>query len=369
MIPVSRPDLNADDAAAVHEAVVSSFVAGGPQLAEFEAAVAARCGRRYGVAVNNGTTALVAAVAALGLPKGSRVMVPAFTIVSAAYAIVSNGHTPVFVDVDPETWNVHLPAVEAALARGIDAAVLVETYASAPPMSRLVQVLDQAGVPVIEDAAEGFGGAESDRPFGSFGSMSTLSFYANKLITTGEGGMVLADDERLVQRLRSLRNLHFDAGRTFIHSELSGNFRLSNLQAALGLSQLRRADAFYQHRQRLFEISAELLRDLAPRVSLQRRPDAIRSSYWVFPVLIDESVGLSAESCIAQLHEAGVEARHFFYPLNRQPALGPASSTDSEVSFRLWRSGLYLPLGNGISEDEVRQSASAFRQLIRGSVG
>lgn len=364
MIPVCRPDLNDKDAQAVAAVVNSTFVAGGPELGAFELGVAARCERRYGVGVTNGTAALLLSLRALNLPPGSRVLIPAFTIVSSLYAVAANGHVPVIADVNEQTGNVDLPTMRRIIRDGVDAAIVVETYASAPPMAEISQLLQEYNVPMIEDAAEGFGGSEERRVFGSFGDMSILSFYANKLITTGEGGAILTNDLTYWERLRYLRNVCFDQDRKFIHQEYSGNYRMSNLQAALGLSQLQRVDAFYAHRRRLYQLYLSLLDKLEPFIQTQMIPPRVESSYWVFPIVLKERTGFTAVEFIQQLKEHGIEARHFFYPLDRQPCLGSQVAPTCKVSYKLWRQGLYLPLGNGISEEEVETSAAVVRKIL-----
>jgi perosamine synthetase len=367
MIPVCRPDLSAGDVQAVAEIVGSTFVAGGPEIAKFELEVATRCHRRYGIAVTNGTSALVLAVRALNLPPGSRILIPSLTIVSSLYAVVSNGHLPVFVDVNEETWNVEISDIRRIARDGLAAAIIVETYSSAPSMREISKLLKQERIPMIEDAAEGFGGSEDGQPFGSFGDISILSFYVNKLITTGEGGMVLTDDPDVCERLRSLRNLFFDRDRRFIHAEYSGNYRMSNLQAALGLSQLQRIDNFYAHRRHLYRLYLSLFSELEPFIQTQLIPLNIESSYWVFPIVLREGVGYEAADFIKLLKNHGVEARHFFYPLDRQPCLGAGASQQSEVSYKVWTRGLYLPLGNGITEEEARTAAHVVRELLARS--
>lgn len=364
MIPVTRPALNDSDARAVANAVMVTFVAGGPAGEIFESKVAEYCGREFGVGVTSGTAALVLAVRALGLPPGSKVLLPAFTIVSSLYAVVENGHVPVIIDVDPLTWNADLESVQRAVQGGVDAAILVQTYASAPPMLEIVEYLADANIPVIEDAAEGLGGAQSGRRFGSFGELSILSFYANKLITTGEGGMVLTDDPVYAERVRASRNLFFDSDRRFIHSEFGGNFRLSNLQATLGISQMDRVDEFYAHRRMLYKRYLELLAGLDGHIQFQRVPSGFSSSYWVFPILLTEAAGFNAIEFIAELRQREIESRHFFYPLDRQPALEGKIDPHSETSCRLWQRGLYLPLGNGTTEEEVEISAATVRQIL-----
>jgi perosamine synthetase len=231
-------------------------------------------------------------------------------------------------------------------------------------MRELEQYFRQKGVAMIEDAAEGFGGDEQGRPFGSFGEMSVLSFYGNKLITTGEGGMVLTNDDHLYSRLCALRNLFFDAERRFIHAELCGNHRMSGCQASLGLSQIKRINLFLEHRRTLYSLYLDLLNDITDSVNFQCIPDSIRSSCWVFPIFLKESVPMDASQFISAAKSMGIEMRNFFYPLDRQPFVAKKLSASSEVSYLLSKRGLYLPLGNGISIVEVHRVADVVKTLL-----
>jgi perosamine synthetase len=363
-IPVSRPKITKEDVNSVQEAVASTYIAGGSFIPRFESALAKYCDRQYGVAVTNATSALYLAVKALSLPPKSRILVPSFTIISVLQSVILNGHVPVFADVDPKTWNISLKSVQKALRKNIAAAIMVETYASAPPMKEIQILLKRKKVFLIEDAAEGFGGSDGGRPFGSFGTMSILSFYANKLITTGEGGMILTDNKLLYDRLYSLRNLCFDSNRTFIHKEISGNYRMTNIQAALGLSQLKRIKASYEHRKKLYHLYLQYLAFLSKNeISFQEIPSGIESSYWVFPIIFQNYTFLKKKKLMERLLEKGIETRHFFYPLDRQPVL-PCKTESKSVSYHLWQKGLYLPLGNGITEREVEVSAKMLIKLL-----
>ena len=194
--------------------------------------------------------------------------------------------------------------------------------------------------------------------------MSVLSFYGNKLITTGEGGMVLTNDDHLYSRLCALRNLFFDIERRFIHAELCGNHRMSGCQASLGLSQIKRIDIFLEHRRTLYSLYLDLLGDVTEFVDFQCIPDSICSSCWVFPILLKESVPIDAPQFISAAQNMGIEMRNFFYPLDRQPCVTKKLSPSSEVSYLLSKRGLYLPLGNGISVAEVRRVADAVKTLL-----
>ena len=363
MIPVSRPAIDRSDIEYVKRVMRDTFVTGGPQIAEFEEKIAGYCGRKYAVTVTNATSALAIAVRALKLTPKSKILVPSFTIVSLIHAIIINGNKPVIIDLDPNTWNESLKQLREAIKKDIKAAIIPQTYSSAPPMLEISELLKRSGVMLIEDAAEGFGGSYNGKKFGSFGDISILSFYANKLITTGEGGMILTDDKKIHDQCLSFRNLCFDKDRRFIHSDLSGNYRMTNLQAALGLAQFKRINMFYRHREKLYQMYIKLLSPFyGKQIAFQQIPKVIESSYWVFPILLlDEKH--TADQIISQLNEKGVEARHFFYPLERQPFI-KEKYIPCPVSLNLWKYGIYLPLGNGIAENEVERSSQALLDIL-----
>lgn len=364
-IPVSRPAIDKTDIRNVALTVKSTYIATGPSISEFESRIAQYCGRKYAVAVTSGTSALLLALKALNLPPKSKVLVPTFTIVSALYAILLCDCVPVFTDVNGKTWNIDDALLEEYIKKDIKAAIIIQTYASSPPMEKVSTLLKRHNIPMIEDTAEGFGGEENGKKFGSFGRLSILSFYANKLITTGEGGMILTDEKKMHERLCNLRNLFFDQERKFIHKELSGNYRMTNFQAALGLSQLKQIFSFYNHRHLLYLRYLELLGDLTEYIQFQYIPKKVKSSYWVFPILLRERANYNATEFIEVLGKKGVEARHFFYSLDKQPFLETEYRINAKISYNLWRNGLYLPLGNGITRKEVETVCRIVRKFLK----
>jgi perosamine synthetase len=248
MIPVNEPLLGDRELEYVTECVRTGWVSSaGRFIEEFEQKWAAYCARKYGVAVSNGTAALQLAVATLGFRLGDEVIMPTFTIISCSLAAVYAGGVPVLVDSDPRSWTMDVNQIARKITPRTKAIMPVHIYGHPADMDPILELADCNGLAVIEDAAEAHGaeylvGRDGREPVwhrcGSFGILSCFSFYANKLITTGEGGMVLTDDVELADKARSLRNLCFQPGRRFYHDELGFNFRITNLQAALGLSQL-----------------------------------------------------------------------------------------------------------------------------------
>ena len=272
MIPVNEPQLGERELEYISECVRTGWVSsGGRFIHEFEEGWAAYCGRRYGIAVSNGTAALQLAVACLGLKPGDEVILPTFTIISCALAVIYNGGVPVVVDSEPRTWCLDAHQVEEKITSRTRAIMPAHIYGHPVDMDPLLDLAERYGLAIIEDAAEAHGAeylCQRDTPdpvwrrCGSFGTMSCFSFYANKLITTGEGGMVLTDDPQLAEKARSMRNLCFQSDRRFYHEALGYNFRLTNLQAALGLAQLERMDQIVAHKRWIGHEYTRHLRDI-----------------------------------------------------------------------------------------------------------
>ena len=360
----------------VLDCVTSGWVSSsGRYITEFEEGWAAYCGRRYGIAVSNGTAALEAAVASLELEPGDEVILPTFTIISCVVAVLSAGATPVLVDCDPETWCMNVDDVAAHVGPRTRAIMPVHIYGHPVDMDPVLEIADRHRLAVIEDAAEAHGaeyctnhGSSDDvwQKCGGFGTLSTFSFYANKLITTGEGGMVLTDDVALAERLRSYRNLGFGQTRRFEHEDMGRNLRLTNLQAALGVAQLERIDAAVAHKRWMAEQYAERLREL-PGLQLPIERPWARSVYWMYGVVLDAESGIDAEALSGQLHERGVETRPFFLGMHEQPVLrrlGLFKGESYPIAERIARQGLYLPSGLTLTEDQIDHVAAALEEAL-----
>jgi len=269
-IPVNTPLLDGNERKYLLECLDTGWISSeGPFIKQFEERFAARVGRKYGVAVSNGSVALDAAVMALGFGPGDEVILPSFTIISCAAAIVRAGAVPVVVDSDPHTWNMTAEGVAAAMTPKTKAIMVVHIYGLPVDMDPILVLAAKHGLKIIEDAAEMHGQTYRGRPCGSFGEISTFSFYPNKHVTTGEGGMILTDDLALAEKCRSLRNLCFQARKRFVHDELGWNFRMTNLQAALGVAQLETLDAHVAKKREMGRRYDKLLANLP---DLQRPP-------------------------------------------------------------------------------------------------
>lgn len=372
-VPVNRPLLGGNERAYLLECIDSGWISSeGPFVERFETAFAEKVGRRFGVAVANGSGALDIAVAALGIGPGDEVIMPTFTIISCAASVVRAGAKPILVDSDPVSWNMDVGAIEARITPATRAIMPVHIYGLPVDMGPLLDIARRHGLRVIEDAAEMHGQNWRDRPCGAFGDVSTFSFYPNKHITTGEGGMVVTDDADLAEALRGLRNLCFKPGRRFVHDALGWNYRMTNLQAALGLAQLERLDAHVVRKREIGALYNRLLAD-APGLTLPATADAnAESVYWVYGLVLDDAVPFDAAEMMARLAQAGIGTRPFFWPMHEQPvfrAMGWYEGEHHPVAERIARRGFYLPSGLGTTDAEIERAAHATKAILTEALG
>jgi perosamine synthetase len=366
VIPVNEPIIGAAERAYVAEALETGWISSsGRFIDEFESGFAHYCGRRHGVAVANGTVALQLAVACLGLEPGDEIIMPSFTIVSCALAALYNGAVPVLVDADPETWCMDTAQVEAKITARTKAIMPVHIYGHPVDMDAIDGIARRHGLFVVEDAAEAHGATWGGRRCGSFGDMSCFSFYANKIVTTGEGGMVLTDDDDLAALARSKRNLCFGESRRFVHEGLGYNFRMTNLQAAVGVGQLERIEEVLA---RKGQVAARYSAGLAglPLALPIERPRAA-NVYWMYGVVLDDGVEFDAATFAARLAERGVQTRPFFVGMHEQPVFrtrGLFSGERYPVTERISARGLYMPSGQAITDGQVDEVISAVRDVF-----
>jgi perosamine synthetase len=356
MIPVCEPLIGDREIELVLDCLRSGWVSSaGQYLERFETEWAATCGMAHGIAVSNGTTALDIAVRLLNLQPGDEVIMPTFTIISCAQAIVAHGGLPVLVDSDPHTWQMDVTQIAAKITPRTKAIMVVHIYGHPADMDPLLHLANEHNLMVIEDAAEVHGAEYKGRKCGGLGDISTFSFYANKLITTGEGGMLLTRRNDLAERARSLRNLCFQPSRRFYHEELGYNYRLTNLQAALGCAQLERLDQIVTQKRHMAQLYGEKLAKLSC-LELPIEKDWAKNVYWVYGIVLKEETGLTAHDLAQRLAENGVQTRPFFLGMHEQPAFqkkGLFSDESYPVAERLARQGLYLPNGLTLQNEQI----------------
>ena len=368
VIPVFEPQLLESDIEGVAAALRRGEISGtfGESIPRFEAEFAEFVGARHGVAVTSGTTALQLAVAAAGIGRGDEVLVSASTNIATAVACVHEGAVPVPVDSESSTWNLDLELAETLITERTRAIMPVHLFGHPVDMDAVAELAERHGLMVIDDAAEAHGAEVRGRRVGSFGDMTCWSFYANKIITTGEGGMVTTDDDALAARMRSLRNLAYGRKERLVHDAVGFNFRMTGLQAALGLSQLERIEETIAAKRRLAQTYGELLSNVPEIVRPAEAPWA-RHVYWMYGVLLADDVDRSREDVAARLRERGVDTRTFFCPMNMQPALHGTPGfrrLQCPVAERMWERGLYLPSTPTLSGVELAEVVSALQEAI-----
>ena len=368
-VPVNEPLLDGNERHYLLECIDSGWISSeGPFVQRLEDGMAHRIGRRHAVAVCNGSAALEAAVAALDLGPGDEVILPTFTIISCAAAVVRAGAVPVLVDCNPATWNMDVAQVADAITPRTRAIMAVHVYGLPVDMDPLLELARRHGLKIIEDAAEMHGQTYHGRSCGSLGDISVFSFYPNKLVTTGEGGMLLTDNDALAGRCRALRNLCFQPQRRFVHEELGWNLRMSNLQAAVGVAQLERLDEFVERKRRMGRRYSERLQDLAGVKLPLGRTDAAENVYWVYGVVLDESVPFDAAEAMRRLTTSGIGTRPFFWPMHEQPVflkMGLFKNQSYPVAERLARRGFYLPSGLALTDEQIDRAANALREVVQ----
>lgn len=366
MIPVNEPLLGAAEAANVAECMSTGWISSaGRFIDDFEQQWAAYCDMKHGVAVSNGTVALQLAVAVLDLKPGDEIIMPSFTIVSCALAAVHNGAVPVLVDSDPETWCMDVAQVEAKITSRTRAIMPVHIYGHPVDMDPLRALAAAHDLVIIEDAAEVHGATYKGRRCGGLGDISCFSFYANKIITTGEGGMLLTNDDRIAERARSMRNLCFRSDRRFWHTEVGFNFRLTNLQAAIGVAQVARIGEFLALKRAMAAGYAKGLVGLPLQLPVER--EWATNVYWMYGVVVDESTGMNAGDVAVALNERGVQTRPFFIGMHEQPVFHDRGLFVGErypVAERLARQGLYLPSGLALTREQQVETIAAVREVL-----
>jgi perosamine synthetase len=376
MIPVNEPLLSEQDLAYVAECVRTGWVSSaGRFIDEFEQRWAKYCGRRFGVTVSNGTAALQLAIACLGLRPGDEVIIPTFTIISCALAVIYNEGVPVLVDSEPRTWCMDVSQIEQKITPRTRAIMPVHIYGHPVDMDPILDLADSHGLAVIEDAAEVHGAEYLSRRdtryatwrrCGGFGALSCFSFYANKLVTTGEGGMVLTDDPELAEKARSLRNLCFKAERRFYHESLGFNFRLTNLQAALGLAQLERIDEIVARKRWMGQEYTHRLKGIKG-LQLPAEESWARSVFWMYGVVLSKEIPMDAREFAQKLREHGVDTRPFFLGMHEQPVFhqrGLFMGNEYPVANWLADRGLYLPSGLALTENQVEEVCNAVHEVL-----
>lgn len=358
-IPVNEPLLNGNEKKYLCECIDTGWISSeGPFVKEFEQKLSATVGRKYGIAVSNGTAALEVAVQALGIMEDDEVIMPAFTIISCAMAVTKLGAVPVLVDSDIYDWNMNVDEIEAKITNKTKAIMIVHIYGLPVQVDKILELAKKYSLWVIEDAAEMHGQTYNGKPCGSFGDISTFSFYPNKHITTGEGGMVVTDDKELAERCRELRNLCFRKDVRYVHDEISDNYRFTNLQAAVGLAQLERLDEFVEKKREMGRYYTEKLQNIKGLQLPIASTSYAENIYWVYGLVLKDNIKIENREIQKLLADEGIGSRTFFWCMHEQPVYRQAGLFKNEHyknAEYLARKGFYIPSGLALTKEQMDQ--------------
>jgi len=355
LIPVCEPTLTGNEMKYVQQAIETNWISSaGSFIRDFEAQFAAECGVKYGIACANGTVAMHLAMATLGLEPGDEVIIPTFTMIATANAVTYCGAKPVLVDMEPEYWQLDLNQVADKITPRTKAIVPVHIYGHPTDMDGLMALGRQHGIAVIEDAAEAHGAEYKGRRTGGLGDAAGFSFYGNKIITTGEGGMVTTNNREIAKLAWNLRDHAFSTERHFWHKYVGFNYRMTNLQAAVGLAQVEQLDRFVnERRQNAFEYNCRL--HGIPGIITPREAPWAKNVYWMYGILVDAAAyGMNRDQLRQVLADHGIETRTFFIPMHCQPVYWQQYKGERyPVAEALCRDGFYLPSATSLSLDEI----------------
>lgn len=370
MIPVCEPTLKGNELEYVKDCLKTGWISSqGKYIDQFEKKFSEYCGVSHGISCSNGTAALHLALASLGIGPGDEVILPTFTMIASCNAILYAGAKPVLVDSELETWNLDINQIEEKITPKTKAIMVVHTYGHPVDMDKVKALAEKHSLFIIEDAAEAHGAEYKGKKAGSLGDISAFSFYANKIISSGEGGMVLTNSEKLAERAGKLRN-HFFGQPRFLHQDMGYNYRLTNIQAAIGLAQLEKIDEFVEARRKNAALYNQLLKNISGIIT---PPEAswAKNVYWMYGLLIEEKFGLSMPQLREELFKKGIDTRTFFIGMHHQPVYQksdprfPDISGNYPCSDRLEKSGLYLPSSSSLTEAQIKHITETICSLKR----
>lgn len=369
-IPIAGPWITEKEIAYVTDAVACAWYDDANKFhAQFEQRFAAHCRRRRAVSLPSCTSGLHLALLALGVGPGDEVIVPDATWIASAAPVVYVGATPIFGDIDAQSWCLCPAAFEALITPRTKAAIVVDLYGAMPDWDRLTEIAGRNGIALIEDAAEAVGSTWRDRPAGSFGNMSAFSFHGSKTLTTGEGGMLVLDDEHLFERVLRLRDHGRAPGDTmFFNAEVGWKYKMSSMQAALGLAQLERIDELVAKKR---EIYSWYRAELADWNGGTLNPDilGLHNSYWMTTIVLEPAFGLTKDVLVPALRQQGVDVRPFFYPLSGLPAFqaspqAAAARVRNNNTYAVTPYGINLPSALALERPDVVAACSALRTVV-----
>ena len=366
MTPIWEPWLGAKERLLLNECVRTGWVSSqGSFVGDFESAFAGYCGVEHGVATANGTAALHLALACLDIGPGDEVIVPTLSFIATANPVTYCGAKPVFVDSLADTWNLDPAAVAKAVTRKTRAIIPVHLYGHPAHMDELLAIAHRHGLHVIEDACEAHGGEYRGAKVGSLGTIGCFSFYGNKIITTGEGGMLVTNDRSIAAQARLLRDHGMSKNKKYWHPQIGFNYRMTNLQAALGVAQMERIERVVVRKRRIARVYSSLLKDVQG-ITLPTEATWAKHVYWLYTVLIEDRFKISRSKLIQKLAERGIEARPTFYPITSMPPYRNNGNHKFSVAERISKRGLSLPSSPLLKKGRIREICAVFREIADG---
>ena len=365
IIPVNRPVIGLYEKKFLLDAFNKNQLTSGSYLSKFEKKFATIHNKKYGISVSNGTAALEVALKSLNLKKNSEVIIPSFSIISTALCVVKNNLKPVFVDCDLKTWNVTFAEIKKKITKNTSAIIVTHIYGLSVDMKKIIEIAKKKKIKIIEDAAEVIGLKYKNRLCGSYGDISTFSFYANKHITTGEGGMILTNDKDLYNKCNSLKNLCFKKSyyERFVHEDIGWNYRMSNIQAAIGLGQLKNIKAIVKKKIETGNYFYNKIKEIPHLILQTNKTEYSENIYWVFGIVLTGKYRNKKNEIMKKLLDLGVETRPFFYPMHKQKFLNK-KRIDLPNSEYISKNGFYIPSGLGLKKNEIKYVVKCLKEII-----
>ena len=368
-VPVNETLLKGNEKKYLNKCIDENFISSsGPFVEKFEKSFAKKVNRKYGVAVSNGTAAIQLAFESLDIKKNDEVILPSFTIISCILPVIRCGAIPVLVDSDPITWNMDINKIEEKITKKTKVIIAPHIYGLPIDMDPLIKIAKKYKLKIIEDSAEMIGQKYKKKNCGSFGDVSTFSFYANKHITTGEGGMIATNNIKIAKMCRSLRNICFNKERRFLHYKLGWNYRFTNIQAAIGLAQLEKLNKFVLKKRTIGKIYENGLSNIDIFSTPCKKTNYADNIYWVYGLVLNKKSKFSAKTIMKKLSDHGIETRNFFFPLHQQPVLkkmGFFKKCKLPVSENLAKNGFYIPTGLSITQAQQKYVINKIRKILR----
>ncbi len=370
-IPVNVPKLFSHEKNNVRKCLSTGWISSeGEFVRKFENSFSKYNNRNYGISVSSGTGALEIAVRSLNLKKGSEVIISSFTIISTALSVIKSGLKPILVDADLTTWNMNPDQVIKKITKKTKAIIITHIYGFPVDMKKILSICKKKNIKIVEDAAEMIGQTYYGQRCGSFGDLSIFSFYANKHITTGEGGMILTNNKKLYEKCKSLRNLCFGIGlNRFNHEDIGWNYRMTNLQAAVGFGQLKNINRIIKRKREIGNRYISILKNCEKIFIQPQKLKYAKNIFWVFGILLKKNTKISRDIIVRKLSYFNIQTRNFFYPMHRQKIFMKMKIFKKNSKFinadYLSKNGFYLPSGLGISNKEIDYVGKTLLNILK----